>query len=389
MRRCCWRRLAVLAMVQNQKRHHVSRLKQRIHNTQMDNLIANLRGEVGEVITSWVLLRHMRARERELTSGDIAKDMASESLAFVTMLSTKLADEIVARLSELAEAKIGRLTFYFAAQKLNGVDADVQAFSAFIIREKFQQKRNADISHKELPEQWATRAPLVISYQMLLRGIAAALRIMKKIDAIVLGAGAKYLWHEMRKKRYQLIAPASAMYMMLPHLKLSAEIRQRVVIEDIAGGRQAWSEMTTTINGQEVTVSVCPEWGVLLLGCRIIALDNYPLRRLASINIPPLDPSGPCGPSAEPITEQRQITAIYRVKQKEGDNQISFTPIQRVHHLGGGAVTELPDITINLNDNLREDLGQMRLGDEKEFSILVTVATGFRTPEAGMASPPG
>jgi hypothetical protein len=32
------------------------------------------------------------------------------------MLRTKLADEIVARLSELAEAKIGQLTFYFAAR---------------------------------------------------------------------------------------------------------------------------------------------------------------------------------------------------------------------------------------------------------------------------------
>ena len=136
----------------------MSHPKLRVHNTQLDNLISNLRGEVGEIITSWVLLRHMMAKERDLSSEDIAKDMRNENLAFVSMLRTKLADEIVARLSELAEAKIGRLTFYFAAQKLKKLDAEVEAFNGFITREKFQQKRNYDISHKELPETWANTA---------------------------------------------------------------------------------------------------------------------------------------------------------------------------------------------------------------------------------------
>ena len=58
--------------------------------------------------------------------------------------------EIVARLSELAEAKIGQLTFYFASQKLKALATEVEAFSDFIVREKFQQKRNLDISHKNL-----------------------------------------------------------------------------------------------------------------------------------------------------------------------------------------------------------------------------------------------
>ena len=70
----------------------------------------------------------MMARERELTSDDFAKDLANENLAFVSMLRTKLADEIVARLSELAEHKIGRLTFHFAAIKLGKLDAEVEAF---------------------------------------------------------------------------------------------------------------------------------------------------------------------------------------------------------------------------------------------------------------------
>jgi hypothetical protein len=110
----------------------MSKQKLRIHKTQLDNLISNLRGEVGEIITSWVLLRHMMAQGRELSSDDIAADMRNESLAFVSVLRTKLADEIVARLSELGETKIGRLTFYFASQKLKKLDDEVQAFTGFM-----------------------------------------------------------------------------------------------------------------------------------------------------------------------------------------------------------------------------------------------------------------
>ena len=81
--------------------------------------------------------------------------MANENLTLVSLLRNKLSDELVARLSELAEPKIGRLTFHFAAQKLGKLADDERAFRTFITREKFQQKRNQDISHKELPEQWA------------------------------------------------------------------------------------------------------------------------------------------------------------------------------------------------------------------------------------------
>jgi len=153
----------------------VSRHKLRIKNTMLDNLISNLRGEIGEIITSWVLLRHMMARARELTTDDVSKDIANESLTFVSMLRTKLSDEIVARLSELAEEKIGQLTFFFAAEKLGKMHAHVKAFETFIIREKFHEKRNQDISHKHLPEEWAKHAPIHISYRTQLRGIAHAL----------------------------------------------------------------------------------------------------------------------------------------------------------------------------------------------------------------------
>jgi hypothetical protein len=51
--------------------------------------------------------------------------------------------------------------------------------------------------------------------------------------------------------------------------------------------------------------------------------------------------------------------------------------VQRVHQLDTGALTELVDIDINLNDKLRQDFGKMNVGDEKEFSLTVKVLIGL------------
>jgi hypothetical protein len=366
----------------------MSKLKLRVKNTDLDNLVSNLRGEVGEIVTTWILLRHWMGKAQELTTDDIRTDMANLELAFVSILRSKLADETVARLSELAEPKIGRLSFHFAAEKLGKLHSDVDAFSSFIRREKFEQKRNHEISHKELPEQWAKHRPIYIPYRTLLRGVGHALRLMKKIDRIVLGPSAKYVWPEARKKRYQLIAPAKAAYMMVPHLNLSPEIRQKIILEEMAEGRQVWSDMPATINGDKVTLSACREWGAFLLGGRMIVLPQYPLQSLDDIQIPIPDPAAAAVlAQSELIIEQKKITAKFRVTKKDGDSRMSFAPVQRVHRLETGELTELVDIHFNLDDKLRQDFGGMRVGDEKEFSRTVQVITGFRlsqpTPISG------
>ena len=364
----------------------MSKQKLRVKNTQLDNLISNLRGEVGEVVTSWVLLRHMMASARELTSDDIAKDMANENLAFIHMLRNKLSDEIVSRLSELAEPKIGRLSFHFAAEKLGKLAPEVRAFRTFITRGKFQQKRNQDISHKELPEQWAKHGPIHIRYQTLRRAVGHALRLMKKIDRIVLGPSAKYVWPEMRKKRYQLMAPACATYMLVPHMNLSPEIRQRVILEEMADGRPVWSDMPATINGEEVTVSACKEWGAFMLGGRMVVLPHYPLQKL-DVQIPPPDSFAAAALEERgPITEAKTISATYRVTKTDGSERISFAPVQRVHRLDTGALTELVDIHFNMNHQLRRDFGDLKIGDEREFTLGVQVLTGFRPTQQETSS---
>jgi len=354
----------------------VTKQKLRVKNTKLDNLISNLRGEVGEVITSWVLLRHMMTRERELSSHDIARSMADQNIAFVYMLRSKVSDDIIARLSELAQPKTGRLTFHFAAEKLGNLEAEVRTFKDLIARGRFEQKRNQEISHKELPEEWAVHGPIHIPYPALLRAVGHALRLMKKIDRRVLGPSAKYVWQEMRKKRYELMAPACVAYMLVPHINLSPEVRRLVILEEMAEGRHVWSDMLVTINGEAATVSACKQWGAFLLGGELMVLPHYPLQAL-DIQLPAPDTSKAVV-QGEPITETKQITAKYRVTKKDGEERISFAPVQRVHRLDTGDLTELIDIHVNLNDKLRQDFGDLKLGEEKEFTLGIRVLTGFR-----------
>jgi len=270
----------------------MSKQKLRVKNTQLDNLTSNLRGEVGEIIMTWVVMRDLMAKASRLRSDDIAKNLADQNLAFLEFLTGKLGNELVARLSELAEPKIGQLTFHFAATKLSKLDKEVKAFRSYISRHKFDEKRNCDISHKVLPEQWSDHKYRHIPYRILLRGVASAMWLMKKIDRVVLGPVSKYLWHEMRTKRYKLMNPAKVAYMLLPYLNLSKDIRARVLMEEVAEGREVWSEMATTIDGHEARVPVSKEWGAILLGGRLIVLDHYPLQQLSSIKLGASDAVG-------------------------------------------------------------------------------------------------
>jgi hypothetical protein len=51
---------------------------------------------------------------------------------------------------------------------------------------------------------------------------------------------------------------------------------------------------------------------------------------------------------------------------------------ERQYSGGHEAVTDLVDISINLSDKIENDLGEMKVGDEKDFSIAVRVLCGYR-----------
>ena len=102
--------------------------------------------------------------------------------------------------------------------------------------------------------------------------------------------------------------------MLLPHLNLSKSIRGKVIVEEMAEGREVWSEMQTIANGENATVYACKQWGAILSASRVIVLDHYPLQELSALNFD--EPtSTPANDSVKPIYEQRQITAKYRVTE--------------------------------------------------------------------------
>ena len=255
--------------------------------TDTDNLMANLRGEVGEVITTWLLMRHFIVGARRVESEDLDETLKNKNVQFGNLLADKLGDELVGRLSELAEPKIGQLTFYFAVQKLKLFEKEAEAFTKYIVSRKIRDKRNRDVSHKQMPGQRPDQKYLHIEYRVLLRAVALALRLLKRIDRHVIGPAAPFLWKEARKRRYDFLSPPHAGYMLVPYFNLTPDERAQIVQQELAEKRITLTEEPTTINGHPATVLACKQWGVIALGDRLLGLDRYPLITLDNISAGP------------------------------------------------------------------------------------------------------
>jgi hypothetical protein len=96
----------------------VSRQKLRVTQTPSEKIASDLRGEVGEVVTSWIMWRWTLARLHELQTDDFAADLRDPNHNILSLLASRLRDDLVARLAELSEKKIGRVNFHFASAKL-------------------------------------------------------------------------------------------------------------------------------------------------------------------------------------------------------------------------------------------------------------------------------
>jgi len=255
----------------------------RLRKTAADVLVSNLRGEVGEVLTTWLLLRHFMASATRLQSNDPSADIKNKELQFLWLLKDKLHDELTARLSELADQKIGRTNFHFATKKLKSLEGEATNFTRFVVRYKLRQKRNQQIAHREQPEQWLEERDIHIPYRTLVKATAMALRLMKRIDRVALGPSAPFLWKQARRKRYELSGPPRAMYMLVPYFNLPGDERVKIALQEQQDGKIVWSEMETLIDGQPAKLLVCKEWGLVLFGDRCLPLPQYPLQKLESV----------------------------------------------------------------------------------------------------------
>ena len=177
--------------------------KERIVQTDTDILVSNLRCEVGEIVESWVLWREFIIIKDKLRPAGLKELMENQEFNRIKIIAEKFKDDIISRLSELSEEKVGQINFHFASKKFNILESEVKDFKNFIKKNNFSDRRNQYISHKTLPSTWEEhRAPHQICYFTILRGIAFALILMKKIDIHHHGKGIKLKWIKMRKKRY-------------------------------------------------------------------------------------------------------------------------------------------------------------------------------------------
>jgi len=263
----------------------MSRKKLREQRTATDNLISNLRGEVCKIIFTWILMKDLLVETNKYKSPNIIENMDNPRLNRLNILVDKLRDEIVSRLSELAKRKIGRLNFYFAGKKLNKLSKEINDYEKYVIKNDFIKKRNYDISHKELPEKWEEHKSISIPYEKVVKGIVKAIRLMKKIDDIFLGPSAKYLWREMRKRRYKSILLPKVNYMLMPHFRLSKNYRAKIINEEIKNGKKVWKSIDAVVNGQKKKIMACKKWGAIIIGNRMLILPEYPLIDIKSIEI--------------------------------------------------------------------------------------------------------
>ena len=264
--------------------------KQRLNNTSLDNLISNLRGEVGDILFTWLLLLRLSKNYKYLQSPNIQQDLENPEMNLLAILIDKIENDIVARLSELAELKIGQLNYYFVKEKLIGrcnLQPDLDKYRKFIDNNRFGDKRNQFISHKQLPEQWTDHRTINISIPILGKCIALAVQFMIKIDKVFLGPSAIYLWHEVLKKKAHPMVPLPVNFLLLPYMKLSMESRKTIIAREMEAGYEIWDHVNLKVNGVERDVIICKKWGAILTTPNsYFLIDDYPILELTEIRFP-------------------------------------------------------------------------------------------------------
>jgi hypothetical protein len=196
-----------------------------LKRTDFDNLITNLRGEVGVVIESWTLMREYYLLTNQLDGFNydheqFMANMSDGEFRKRNIIKKKLADDVISRLSELAHKSFGKLNFYFATQKLGRLHTEFEEFHDFIINNNFKAHRDEFISHKKLPPTWdGHKAAYAVPYLTILKAIAKALILMKRIDQIYIGENSSLNWQIKRKDRYSYDIPARAKYMQMYYVK--------------------------------------------------------------------------------------------------------------------------------------------------------------------------
>jgi hypothetical protein len=193
--------------------------KKTIKETDPELLVSYLRAEIGDIIDSWILFRHFKQKSQALQTDDIDADMRNQALNLLYLVTAKFRDDIIARIAELGTNQVGQLTFHFAARKFKAFEAEVNSFQQFVKANKFTDRRNNFISHKNIKPNWRdNKAPERVTYKVMTKAIAMAIRLMKQFDELHYGVRMRRQWQLVRKRRYEFTGSRKAEYMMVPFI---------------------------------------------------------------------------------------------------------------------------------------------------------------------------
>lgn len=189
-----------------------------IKKTDSEKLLNRLRGEVGEIIESWIVLNIYDYNASKLQTPNIESDMANESLNIINLVRSKFRDDIISRLVELSQSKHGRLNFHYAADKFKTQKKEVIDYREFLKSKHLVNRRNWNIAHKKISPTWNQIDPKPhVPKSVLLRSVVKTIIIMKGFDRRVFGNEYKELWMVERKERYNFQMSAEAKYILLPY----------------------------------------------------------------------------------------------------------------------------------------------------------------------------
>lgn len=184
-----------------------------------EKLINLLRGEVGEVIQSWIVFKIYSTKAAELRSANLHEDMENLPLTLVNLVRSKFRDDMILRLAELSSRRYDTLNFHFAADKFKIQQNEVKEFREYLKVYHIEFRRNNNIAHKHISPTWDEIDPRPhIPYPVLTKAIGWAISIMKKFDEKYFGQDYVLLWREERKTRYELEVSANAKYIILPQI---------------------------------------------------------------------------------------------------------------------------------------------------------------------------
>ena len=93
-------------------------IKKTIKDTDPDVLISHLRAEIGDLVDSWILYKHFKLASQKLQTDDIYADAQNKNLNFLYLVTDKFRDDLIARIAELGDKKVGQLNFLLHSENL-------------------------------------------------------------------------------------------------------------------------------------------------------------------------------------------------------------------------------------------------------------------------------